>query len=135
MKNTNNKTIWPSLITFLETIISSEKINKTLLRHVKEHGGTGKDLASILFTQITESNTLQRAKDFLSCSLLKIASTSWADDTTIRIALSTIVNIEDMDDETLKSMFSSLFKQIADTWSDLLFIQHASTRERKCNAS
>ncbi|KAI8882711.1 hypothetical protein K501DRAFT_250975 [Backusella circina FSU 941] len=127
IKNTKNKTIWPSLFQFVETIVSSEKINKSLLRLVKE----GKELSNALFTQITEHNTLQRAQDFLYCSLLKIALSSWADQTIIRVALSTVVNIPDIDAESLKLIFSNLFKQIADRWSDLVFIQHASTRERK----
>ncbi|KAI7902821.1 telomere length regulation protein-domain-containing protein [Cokeromyces recurvatus] len=133
---------WPILFEQIEIISSFEKITKSILQYVKQDvlpksniQSVSKDLAAILFGKpMKDERRKQRINHFLNTSLLRMAKLSWADEILARLVISTVIYAEGVYAGQISSsaheIIISFIKRLIQTWSDTVFIRHASFKER-----
>jgi hypothetical protein len=137
---------WPMVFSKIEAMASPEQVIKPLLYHIKQDvlpkssiTLAAKDLARVLFGEQdgTRVNKEHRIHEFLNTAILRMAKSSWADDNLARLVVTTAVFAEGVTtDQQLtcsgKNLLSEFVKRPIQTWTDPVFIKHASSRERLC---
>lgn len=104
------------------TLSSFDTVIKSILHYALTHHIRAHQIACILFT----SQEQTRTKDFLVCTLVRLARWSLADQTLARLATATAKHAGLND-------WIECTKQVIHAWSDTVFIKHASLREKRCN--
>ncbi|OBZ88164.1 Telomere length regulation protein TEL2 [Choanephora cucurbitarum] len=127
---------WPCVFEQIELIASYEQVNRALLHYVHDHivlpnsmsvASASKELASLLFG--TESDCKeQRLSAFLNTAIFRLSKSSWADSLLARISISTVIH--HLAEDRRLPFLDSIIRRVIQTWSDPVFIQHASSRER-----
>ncbi|KAI8380264.1 telomere length regulation protein-domain-containing protein [Blakeslea trispora] len=121
---------WPRICEQVELIASSEQLYRAILQYVhqavlsetKSVKAASEELVSLLFGQKPKE---ERLMDFLNTAIFRLSKLSWADSFLARISISTVILAKD------KALFLIPFvKRVIQTWSDPVFIKHASHRER-----
>ncbi|RCI04833.1 telomere binding protein [Rhizopus stolonifer] len=104
-------TPFPILFKHASTLVSADKIIQSLLEHVKHPH----QLSSLLFSDLNE---------FLTCALIRLDKWSLANEQLARLAVAAAVHagLEDLEPITEK---------VINTWSDSIFIKHASRHEKE----
>lgn len=128
---------WPQVFEQVEIIASPEQVVQSMLYYVK-HKETknvtsiAKDISLILVKGATE----ERLYSFLNIGLLKLSKSSWSNDIITRIVVSAVIYTQPIkDDQIAPSIYTILLKittKVIQYWSDPVFIQYASSRERLC---
>lgn len=128
--------LWPQVFEQLAIIASPDQVVQSMLYYVRQHQeksvtSIAKDIASILL-----KGNEDVLNTFLNIGLLKLSKSSWADDVLTRIIVSAVVMTEPMpNNQVAPNVYSILLKfskKVIQYWSDPVFIQYASTRERLC---
>jgi hypothetical protein len=136
---------WPIVFTKVEMMVSPEQVTNPLLYHIKHDilpkstiASVAKDLARVLFGEPCDDtvNREHRINEFLNTAVLRIAKSSWVDASLARLVVSTAVFAQGITDQALSPsgnvLLSKFVKRLIQTWSDPVFIKHASSRERLC---
>ncbi|KAI8098324.1 telomere length regulation protein-domain-containing protein [Gilbertella persicaria] len=133
---------WSVVFEQAELIAPPEQMTKSILHYAHDHmpmiNTASQQLAQLLF-QHESKRKEQRLQSFLNTAVFKLSKCSWADKTMARISVCTVIYaLEDTSlakEEKQLSTKTLLFlihflKRVIQTWSDPVFIKHASFRER-----
>lgn len=142
---------WPTVFVKVEATVSPDKVTNPLLYHIKHDilpktsiASAANDLAKVLFGEPSlrgdnngASKEHHRVNEFLNTAVLRIAKSSWADESLARLVITTVIFAEGVTNYQLSpsghAVLSKFVKRPIQTWSDPVFIKHASSRERLCN--
>ncbi|KAI8640641.1 telomere length regulation protein-domain-containing protein, partial [Parasitella parasitica] len=142
---------WAAVFEKLEIIASPEQVFQSMLAYARQtmlskYNNTistvAKNLAHLLFSNRSHNTNQQRREEriqeFLNTAIFKLAKSHWTDDQLARLVVSTAILAETGRDDTeegklsasAQSLVVDFAKRATQTWSDPMFIQNGSSREK-----